>query len=163
MGVRVLGTYLLENSTTNTAGVKTDLTGGVIEQLMKTRINASINYDNGPFNWNVQARYLGGGELSARYNQERLLGTVTAGVTTVTGSAVIYDVADNHVGTSVYWDTRLGYDIQLSNGTLEIYANVNNLFNKDPPLVLGEAVVAQNGGGYDTLGRFFTLGVNLRF
>jgi iron complex outermembrane recepter protein len=163
ISMRLLGTYLLENSTTNTAGVKTDLTGGVNEQLMKTRINASFNYDNGPFNWNLQARYLGGGELSARYNQERLLGTVAAGVTTVTGSAVIYDVADNDIGTAVYWDTRVGYDIALGDGMLEIYANVNNLFDKQPPLVLGEAIAFQTGGGYDTIGRFFTLGLNLRF
>ena len=162
---RLMGTYLLENSTTNTAGVKTDRTGGVAEQLQQTRINASFNYDNGPFNWNLQARYLGGGEMSALYNQERLLGTSTAGVTTVTGSAVIYDVADwvNEVGTSVYWDTRIGYDIALGEGNLEIYGNVTNLFNKEPPLIYGEALAFQTGGGYDTIGRFFTLGMNLRF
>jgi outer membrane receptor protein involved in Fe transport len=40
---------------------------------------------------------------------------------------------------------------------------VNNLFDRDPPLVLGEAAAAQTGGGFDTLGRFFTVGLNLRF
>ncbi|MEO8307400.1 MAG: TonB-dependent receptor [Pseudomonadota bacterium] len=163
MSFRLLGTYLLESSTTNTAGVKTDLTGGVLEQLQTTRINATMTYNNGPFSWFMQARYLGGGDLSARYNQERLLGTTAAGVTTVTGSAVIYDVADNKVGSSLYWDTRLGYTIPTGDGTLEIFANVNNLFDKDPPLILGEAIVSQTGGGYDVIGRFFTLGINLRF
>jgi outer membrane receptor protein involved in Fe transport len=122
-----------------------------------------MNYNNGPFNWFVQARYLGGGKLNARYNLERPLGTVSGGVTTVTGSAVIYDVADNEVGTAVYWDTRVGYTIPTGDGSLEIFANVNNLFDKEPPLVLGEGIAFQTGGGYDTIGRFFTLGVNLRF
>jgi outer membrane receptor protein involved in Fe transport len=163
MSFRLFGTYLLENSTTSQAGVKTDLTDSVTDQFMKTRINATMNYNNGPFNWFVQARYLGGGKLNARYNLERPLGTVSGGVTTVTGSAVIYDVADNEVGTAVYWDTRVGYTIPTGDGSLEIFANVNNLFDKEPPLVLGEGIAFQTGGGYDTIGRFFTLGVNLRF
>jgi outer membrane receptor protein involved in Fe transport len=163
LGVRVLGTYLLENSTTSTAGVTTDLTNSVIDQYFRTKVNGSLFYSNGPFRWNLQARYIGGGDLNARYNQERLLGTSSGGVTTVTGSAVIYDVADNDVGSSVYWDTRLGYEIPVGDGTLEIFGNVNNLFDRDPPLVLGEAVALQTGGGFDVIGRFFTVGLNLRF
>lgn len=155
LGVRLMGTYLLENSTTSTAGVTTDLTNSVLDQYFRTKINASMFYSNGPFRWNLQARYIGSGNLSGRYNQERLL---TNGTT-----AVIYDVADNSIGSSVYWDTRLGYEIPLGTGTLELFGNVNNLFDRDPPLVLGEAVAAQTGGGYDVLGRFFTVGLNLRF
>jgi outer membrane receptor protein involved in Fe transport len=131
---------------------------------MKTRINATMNYNNGPFNWFVQARYLGGGKLNARYNVERPLGTVSGGVTTVTGSAVIYDVADNTIGSSVYWDTRIGYTLPTGDGSLEIFANVNNLFNKEPPIVRGElAPFVQTVGAYDTIGRYFTLGLNLKF
>ncbi len=163
LGFRVMGTYLLENSTTSSAGVKTDLTNSVLDQFMKTRINASMTYDNGPFNWNLQARYLSGGVLNARYNLERPLGTVAGGVTTVTGSGVIYDVADNTVGSLVYWDTRLGYRIPMGGGTMEIYGNVNNLFDKAPPQVLGEAAASQTNGGYDVIGRYFTVGVSLKF
>jgi outer membrane receptor protein involved in Fe transport len=163
LAFRVMGTRLLENSTTSTAGVKTDLTGSVIDQLMKTRINATMNYGNGPLSWFLQARYIGGGELNARYNQERPLGTVSGGVTTLTGSGVIHDVADNDIGSLVYWDTRLGYEIAVGEGSLEIFANVNNLLDKAPPRVLGEAIALQTGGGYDVIGRFFTAGFSLRF
>jgi outer membrane receptor protein involved in Fe transport len=155
LGARVMGTYLLENSTTSTTGVTTDLTNSVIDQYFRTKINASLFYSNGPFRWNLQARYIGSGNLSGRYNQERLLTNGT--------SAVIYDVADNTIGSVMYWDTRIGYDIPVGNGTLELFGNVNNLFDRDPPLVLGEAIASQTGGGYDVLGRFFTVGLNLRF
>jgi iron complex outermembrane recepter protein len=155
LAFRLMGTFLLENSTTNSAGVKTDLTNSVTDQLMKTRINASMNYNNGPFNWFVQARYLGGGDLNARYNQERLLSNGN--------KAIIYDVADNKIGTSLYWDTRIGYTIPTGDGKLELYANVNNVFDKDPPIVRGEAIAFQTGGGYDVIGRFFTVGLSLRF
>jgi len=163
LGFRVMGTYLLENSTTSTAGVKTDLTGSVIDQLMKKRINATMNYDNGPFHWFVQARYVGGGELNGRFNQLRQLGTVAGGVTTVTGSGIIYDVADNDIGSLVYFDTRVGYEIPLGENRFEIFANVNNALDKAPPRVLGEAIAAQTGGGYDVIGRFFTVGFKLGF
>jgi iron complex outermembrane receptor protein len=114
-----------------------------------------MNYNNGPFNWNLQARYLGGGDLNARYNQERALSNGT--------TAIIYDVADNKIGTAVYWDTRLGYQIPMGDGSLEIYGNVNNLFDKDPPIVRGESIAFQTGGGYDVIGRYFTVGFNLKF
>jgi outer membrane receptor protein involved in Fe transport len=163
LAFRVMGTRLLENSTTSTAGVKTDLTGSVTDQLMKTRVNATMNYTNGPLSWFLQARYIGGGQLNGRYNLERPLGTVSGGVTTLTGSGVIYDVANNDIGSLVYWDTRLGYQIPMGERSLEVYANVNNLLDKDPPRVLGEANSIQTGGGYDVIGRFFTVGFNLRF
>jgi iron complex outermembrane recepter protein len=166
VSLRLMGTYLLENSTTSTAGVKTDLTNSIADLYFRTRINGMFSYSNGPFRWNLQGRFFGGGDLNARYNQERLLGTASGSVITVTGSGVIYDVADNTIGSSVYWDTRIGYEIPLGSGTLELYGNVNNLFDRDPPLVLGDgsaAVSTQTGGGYDILGRFFTVGLNLRF
>lgn len=154
LGLRVMGTYLLENSTTSTAGVKTDLTDSVLDQYFRTRVNASLMYSNGPFRWNLQARYNAGGDLSARYNQLRALSNGD--------SAIIWDVADNSIGSSVYWDTRLGYEIPMGSGSLELYGNVNNLLDRDPPLALVEGG-GQTAGGYDLIGRFFTVGLNLRF
>ncbi len=45
-------------------------------------------------------------------------------------------------------------------GRLELYANVNNLLDRDPPLVLAENLSTQTGGGYDQLGRRYVLGFN---
>jgi len=155
LSARVMGTRLLENSTTSSQGVKTDQTGSVTAQLFKTKVNASLNYDNGPFGWNLQARYIGGGNLNNLYNTER---TFNDG-----SKHVVYDVADNTIGGSVYFDTRISYEIGLGEGKLEVFGFVNNLFDRDPPLVLAEGAAVQTGGGYDVIGRRYTVGVNLRF
>jgi len=155
LSLRLLGTRLLENSTTSALGIKSDQTGSVQAQLFKTKINASMTYSNGPFRWNLQARYNDGGKLSTVYNSLRPLNNGTM--------VPIYDVADNTIGSSVYWDTRVGYDIPLSGGSLEVFANVNNLFDRTPPLVLSENAVGQTGGGYDVIGRRYVVGINIKF
>jgi iron complex outermembrane recepter protein len=170
IGMRVFGTYLMENSTTSAQGVKTDLTGNVTLQYFEKKAVGSLNYSNGPFRWDVIARYNGGGQLGtvgSNYNQVRNLAQVTGTGPTATAAVVgtgrIYDVADDTIGSSVYWDTRVGFNIPMTNGTLELFANVTNLFDRDPPLVLGEGVIAQSGGGFDELGRRYVLGFNLKF
>jgi hypothetical protein len=150
--LRLFGTYLVENSTTNSQGVKTDSTGDVLLQYFKKRANLSLNYGNGPFNWNLQGRYNGGGKLSSTYN-----------LYNATLDRVVYNVADNTVGSTVYWDTRLGYDIPVSSGSLELYANVNNLLDRSPPIIYGLNSSLQTGGGYDVIGRSYAVGFNLRF
>jgi outer membrane receptor protein involved in Fe transport len=152
LSVRLFGTYLIENSTTSSQGVKTDATGDVVLQNFGKRANLALNYSNGPFNWNLQGRYNGGGKLSSTYNLfNEALGRV------------VYNVADNSIGSSVYWDTRLGYDIPVAGGDLELFANVNNLFDRSPPMVLGLNSSLQTGGGFDLLGRSYAVGINLRF
>jgi outer membrane receptor protein involved in Fe transport len=155
LALRVFGSYLIENSTTSSQGVKTDSTGSVPLQLFKRKVNASLNYGNGPFSWNLQARYNGGGELSTLFNQVRTLSD---------GQRVtIWDVADNTMGASVYWDTRVGYDIPLGGGNVELFANVTNLFDRAPPRLLAENLATQTGGGFDELGRRYVVGFNLKF
>jgi outer membrane receptor protein involved in Fe transport len=63
----------------------------------------------------------------------------------------------------VYWDTRLAYRIPLSGGDLELFGNVQNLFDRDPPLVLQQGIGLQTAGGYDQIGRRYVVGVNLKF
>jgi iron complex outermembrane recepter protein len=160
LGLRLSGSVLLENSTTNSQGVKTDSTGSVVQQLFKKKANASLTYSNGPFRWNLQARYLGGGKLSTLYNTPKPAVGTNPGL----GGAVLWDVADNTIGSTIHWDTRVGYDISVGGGhDLELFANVQNLFDRDPPMVLLENSSAQVAGGYDQLGRRYVVGMNLRF
>jgi iron complex outermembrane recepter protein len=55
------------------------------------------------------------------------------------------------------------------NENIELNVGVNNLFEEDPPIVGGDiATTTSNGGNtfpqnYDSLGRVFTLGLNLKF
>src|SRR5690606_6793628 len=54
---RLFGTYLMEASTTNYAGVKTDSTGLVPAQNFERRMNLSLGYQRGGFGWNLNGRY----------------------------------------------------------------------------------------------------------
>jgi iron complex outermembrane receptor protein len=157
LGLRLISSYLNEYKRTNSAGVVTDVRGDVGSQLLKWKATAMLNYGNGPFSWNLQARYLGKGLLSSSYN----LPNATTGVVT-------YNVANNTIGSVTYFDTRVGYKIPMGDGTLELYGNVNNLLDRDPPLVLSPfGGLFANGGQsattYDSLGRRFVVGFNLKF
>lgn len=157
-GIRLFASWLDENSRTNSAGVKTDSVGSVTAQLLEWKATAMLNYSNGPFRWNMQARYLDGGLLSTAYNAPNA----------TTGQVTTWNVADNTVGSVTYFDTRVAYEVPVGEGSMELYANVNNLFDRDPPLVLAEfGGLFANGGqyssGYDVLGRRYSVGVSFRF
>jgi outer membrane receptor protein involved in Fe transport len=160
LGLRLFSTVLLENSITSSNGTTTDYIGNVTggspatQQLFKRKANLSVDYTNGPFNWNVQARYIGKGKLSSLYN---LFSTSL--------DRINYQVADNTVASVIYFDTRLGYSFDLGDngGQMELFANVNNLLDRDAPTVLGLNNALQTGGGYSYLGRTFVLGMSLKY
>jgi iron complex outermembrane recepter protein len=151
LGVRLFGSFLRENSRTNTAGVKTENVGSVAAQLFEMKATAAFTYSRGDFNWNLSARYNDGGLLNISYNLPD-----TSGVTN-------WNVADNTIGSSVYWDTRMAYSMALGDGNIELFANVNNLFDRPPTFLFAANAAGQTGGGYDILGRRFTVGANIRF
>jgi outer membrane receptor protein involved in Fe transport len=150
LSARLFGTYLRESSTTNFAGVKTDNTGSLPAQLFTKKANMVLTYMNGPFSWNLNGRYNNGGYTSSTWNVPPATGAITW-------------VADNHTGGSVYWDTRIGYRLSVGGGDLELFGNVQNLFDRDPPLVLQQGIGLQTAGGYDQIGRRYVVGVNLKF
>lgn len=151
LSVRLLGTYLIEASTTNFAGVKTDSTGSLPAQYFTRKLNLNLSYMNGGFSWSLNGRYNNGGATTLTWNQPDANGVIN------------WNVADNHTGGSVYWDTRLAYRLPVGNGEVEVFGNVQNLFDRDPPLVLLQGVGAQTAGGYDQIGRRYVMGVSMRF
>lgn len=151
ISARLFGTYLIEASTTNFFGVKVDSTGSVPLQYFKKKANVSLGYTRGNFSMNVNGRYNSGGATNLTWNQPDANGVTN------------WNVADNHTGGSVYWDTRLSYRIPLGSGQVEVFGNVQNLFDRAPPLVLQQGVGLQTAGGYDQIGRRYVAGVNLKF
>jgi outer membrane receptor protein involved in Fe transport len=151
ISARLFGTYLRESSSTNFFGLKIDNTGSLPAQLFTKKVNLVLSYSNGPFSWNMNGRYNNGGFTSSTWN-----------VPPATGATVW--VADNHTGGSVYWDTRVAYRIPVGNGgEVELFGNVQNLFDRAPPLVLQQGIGLQSAGGYDQIGRRYVAGINLRF
>lgn len=160
IGLRLFASYLDENSTTSSIGVKTDRAGQVAVvpgnpitfALPQWKATANLSYNRGPLRTFLQLRYIGGGN----YDTQNGIGVNN------------WVVADNEIGSITYVDARLSWDMEVGGSQLELFGNVTNLFDRDPPLVpafvAAVAAPAQyNSALYDVLGRRFALGVNLRF
>ena len=153
LSTRVFASYLDENSTTGSTGVKTDRAGDIgAFALPEWKFTAQASYSRGPFRAFLQARYLGDGLYDA-----------TNGIGTNN-----WLVADNTIGSVTYFDTRLSYDLPVGDGKVELYGNVTNLFDRDPPVIPTFATGVANPGQYninmhDVLGRRFAVGVNMKF
>ena len=156
LAARVFGGWLLERSETNSSGIKTDFSGqtGAAQGSQvywpdaDFKATGSLTYRNGGFSSLVQARYIGPGIHD---------------VTLVEGDTIL----DNSVASALYIDLRLGYEFALAGSEAEIFGNVTNLFDEDPPLTpsyspfLGYSS-QYNASVYDVLGRRYTVGVRLR-
>jgi outer membrane receptor protein involved in Fe transport len=151
LSLRGFVTYLDENSITNLGAPKVDRAGETGSlALPKWKATAHVNYVNGPFSLFVQERWIDKGILDSDYEE---------GV----------DIDDNSVDAVWYTDMRLSYTIETAGGgSWEIYGNVNNLFDQDPPVTatfssFSAAASQTNATMYDLLGRSFTAGVRFRY
>jgi len=160
LGVRIFASYLEENSTTNSAGVKTDRAGQVVTQpgspvgysLPRWKATANLNYRRGPFRSFLQLRYIGKGI----YDTQNGIGPNN------------WIVADNDIGSVTYVDARLSWEMSFGESAVELFGNVSNLFDRDPPIAaIYDPAVARplqyNGALYDVVGRRVAVGVNVRF
>jgi outer membrane receptor protein involved in Fe transport len=155
---RFLGSWLLENSTINSAGQYFDRSGqvgiqqsdGVPYSLPRFKFAANATYANGPFALWVQERFISSGK------NENTLPTPTSPY-----------LADDHVPAVFYTDLRLSYDLPM-HYHMQVFGTVTNLFDKDPPVTPYYSTFAgyssqYNPSLYDVLGRRFTMGVKVRF
>jgi hypothetical protein len=158
LGLRVFWSHLIENSTTtdrSNAATYFDIAGQTgVGVLPEDSATATLSYDVGSLNLFLTARHISSGIFNKRYN----LPTATRP-----------DVEDNTIGSVTYLNLQGGYSWDLSGGRLEVYANVQNLLDKDPPITPGvfDAALGQTGnqvnqGLFDLLGRRYTLGVRFR-
>ncbi|WP_298400907.1 TonB-dependent receptor [Sphingobium sp.] len=94
------------------------------------RATGSVNYTNQDVSIDARVRYVGGGKFNHQL-----------------------DIVNNDIASRVYVD--LGGQVNIDKFTL--FANVNNLFDRDPPLTTYGAI------HYDTIGRYMTVGAKVRF
>jgi outer membrane receptor protein involved in Fe transport len=147
---RLLGTRLLEQSTTVpnlTGSTYTDRVGDMSIGYPKWLLIGSANADIGAFGFNVNARYIDSGVYNATY---------------VVGDL---DSRFTHVASSLTFDVGAHFGLESMPGAPELYVNVANVFDRNPPLVPSSALVGgqTNVALYDTLGRYYTAGVRMRF
>ncbi len=112
------------------------------------RLLVSASYDRGPFEASVVGRHIGGGVLRNDW-----------------GPA---DIADNSVPSVTYFDLGLTWRAPRPQGHLEVFAVVENVFDKDPPAtpVTTSPLHLNHGANpvlYDLIGRQYRAGVRFRF
>ncbi len=145
---RVIGSRLLERSTrtpTLTGVNVVDRAGDVGAGNPTWRVNVTASYENGPFTMNALVRYVGKGAFNNTF--------------------VVGDIADNTVPDNLTFDVAFRYRLQALPGQPEFYFNIDNIFDRDPPLIPGTALTSAqtNASLYDTFGRAFSGGVRLRW
>jgi iron complex outermembrane receptor protein len=118
-----------------------------VDGLSKTRINTNIGYHVGrvTINW------------TGRYYSNQL----------ATGDPTLFYASD--LGSRVYHDVAIDYGFEAAGHSGQLFLAVNNLFNKEPRYSLNPNFVTAPGfgsvavSGDDEVGRYFTLGLRMRY
>jgi hypothetical protein len=148
--LRLLASYIDELSTQLAGAAKVDRVGqtGVGGGAADWQGSLSLGYVNGPFSGTWQGRYI----ASGAYNS-----TWQTGV----------DIDDNTIDSFFVSNLQLAYDGRVSStASFQLWLNVSNLFDKDPPLVAQFGFTgsqATNSSLFDIYGRRYTMGVKFRF
>ena len=134
LGVRVLANHVFDLiindgiRKTNTAGV---VGGDTAFSLPKWRVTGSMSYETEDFGVDLRGRYVSGGLYSKQL-----------------------PVLNNQIGSRFYVDLGVQFKVGQE---YTLFANVNNLFDVNPPLT---PYATPN---YDVIGRYFSAGVKLKF
>lgn len=136
LNLRVVGTWVnsltINDGITNIEYVK-NTSYAFVTGMPDWRINGSIGYADNGFNAVVRARYIAPGFYNRNQN-----------------------ITNNRVPAYTYVDLQLSKTLKADGREFDIYANVSNLFDKDPP------IASLFSPFYDTVGRFVTVGARIR-
>jgi outer membrane receptor protein involved in Fe transport len=112
----------------------------------KWRVTSSVNYQQGPFRLNLQQRFIGEIDRSATLKYDSDIATTPS---------------------IFYYNLSASYKFTVMDRDLEGFANISNLFDKDPPIVarVNEAGLTYptNQAVYDVIGRAYTVGIRFAF
>jgi outer membrane receptor protein involved in Fe transport len=127
----------------------------------KLRVTWTSPWD---FDFSVQWRHLSGVHLDSNTNNPILSGACGG---SATSPAPCPDTVDNQIQAFDYIDLATDWNVREG---IDIHAGVNNVFDKNPPLIFaGIAGPSQLGNGntfpgtYDALGREIFVGVTLKY
>lgn len=147
--VRLLGTNVL-NLITSDGVVAIDRVGQASGQaadsgLPRWRATGNVIYKAGPLVMSATARYVGGGRVDVTYGPG--------------------DIDDNTVESRTYLDLGVQYTFERDERSLELFGVVNNVMDRDPPLVGStfQAPFYTNPALYDVVGRAMKVGLRIRY
>ncbi len=113
------------------------------------RGSLSVDYSTDSFGVTLSQQYIG--KMSSFLNA---------------ASPLLSNFVNPGVGSVSYFDLTLRYIVPHSDGNFEFFTTVNNLFDKDPPIIPGATPgvnLPTNISTYDVVGRAFTAGVRFKF
>lgn len=136
--VRSLATHVMELliddgvTTTDRAGI---VGGDTLFSTPKWRVTTSVGYDDQHFGADLRVRHVSGGQYTYVPGPNRQL------------------PLNNDISGRTYVDLAVRFKV----GAFTLYGNVNNLFDRDPPMS------QYTNANYDVIGRYFSGGVKLNF
>jgi iron complex outermembrane recepter protein len=157
LSLRFLATHV-EEATTNTFGLAIDragqtgglLSGGVPDWLL----TSYATYTQGPVSLTLQGRFIDSGVVDATRIDPGDPGYAPT---------VLNSTNDNHVASAFYANLFGSVDLPMfSDQTVQIFAVINNLFDKEPPFA-PEGQYPTNPAYFDQIGRTYRLGARLSF
>lgn len=144
VSARLLGSYQPHLRTQSFQGAALIESAGVSD-LSKYRVNASISYRVDDWSVTVIDRWKSGNDVYAE--------------------PIAYTIPD--IDDYNYVDVSLDYRLKFMGGEVTAFANVQNLFDKGPPIVGGAAsapgLTFWVPASYDIVGRYYTIGLRTRF
>jgi iron complex outermembrane receptor protein len=118
--------------------------------------NVAVSYMNGPFTTTVQTRFVNSGHIDQQNPK-------TGPDDPDYDPALSYSVSDNTTPKYFVVNLNASMDIDVESvDKLQVFASINNFFDKNPPFS-GGGVGGANAINYDTLGRSVRFGVRMKF
>ena len=125
------------------------------------RVSAALDYDNDAWSTGVSVRWISSGKNNARWIE------CTSDCPRPAGA--VLTVNNNHVNSAYFVDFNLNYKLELAETTWNLFMNVQNVMDADPPIVAsGPGGVSwwvpavPQGANFDTLGRTYRAGVRFK-
>lgn len=148
LSLRAFAGFVTELSTQQADAAKIDRAGqtGVAGGAPDWQGMLTATYRYGPVSTSLTHRYISSGIYNTTYDET--------------------DLADNRVSSAAYTNLRVAYKLDIFNGSGEIFANVNNLFDRNPPLAPSwgfTGSTTSNFALFDKMGRRYTLGLRFDF
>lgn len=152
LNLGAVASYLIHKKIAPSGGVPLDVAGEVGGRnaggMPDFKATLSANYETDRWGTFLQARYINGGVYDVTFGPEDL------------------SKEDNNIGAVVYVDMSVKYKLDgLVGKNAEIYAGVDNLFDRKPPIAPVDFISnsATNASIYDVIGRKFYVGVRANF
>jgi outer membrane receptor protein involved in Fe transport len=150
LSLRGLMNYVAEFSTTSPSGVKVDRAGDVGTPTGVTprwRGYFTATYNQGPLTLLVQEKFVGKGKYNVLWTSAQLADEF------------------NNIGSRWYTSVTAKYKLESVAGSPEVFATVNNLFDRAPPINPNNSISSLNTNLdlYDGVGRAYVVGLRARF